>query len=453
MHDGQVVAAVRLAVPVKAIVEGKAFIRNTVLVSAAVGAMAAVVLGLLSSWMWYAPLRRITRTAKQIASGDLSSKADLSGKGRLAELAMALNDTRDSLGKYLGQITSQHQDFAAVLSSLREGVIATDMEGRIVLMNQAAGDLLSVPQAAVGAPFTSVLRSLEILELREHALAAEAPQRGQFEIEVPNGRRILDIQATKVAPGPSSISGLMVMRDVTELAMAGAMKAQFVANASHELRTPLATIRAAVDSLVSAEDKRELVKLADVLDRQVKRLEEMTKDLLDLHMVESAGFPLRLQDIPLGDLAEWARAQFGPQAQEKGLALSVTGARPEQHVSSDRKLLELVLRNLVDNAIKFTSSGGRVECTFDVTDQGVVLRVSDTGCGIKPADQPRVFERFYQGDVARAGDSKTRGTGLGLAIVKHATERLGAKVDLRSEVGRGTVVTVLLPPRTDEGAP
>jgi two-component system, OmpR family, phosphate regulon sensor histidine kinase PhoR len=452
MHDGQVAAAVRLAVPVKTIIEGEALIRNTILMSVAVGAAAAVALSLLSSWMWYAPLRRITRTAKQIASGDLSSKADLSGKGRLAELANALNDTRDSLGKHLGQIASQHQDFSAVLSNLSEGVIATDIEGHIVLMNRAAGDLLAVPRARAGAQIASVLRSLEILEFRERSIASGAPRRGQFEIEIPAGRRVLDIHAAKVAPGPSSISGLLVMRDVTELATAGAMKTQFVANASHELRTPLATIRAAVDSLRSAEDKRELAKLADVLDRHVRRLEEMTKDLLDLHMAESAKFPLRLEDISLGDLAEWARAQFNPRAQQKGLTLSVAADRPERNIRSDRKLLELILRNLMDNAIKFTPSGGRVECAFEAAEHGATIRVSDTGCGIKPADQPRVFERFYQGDAARAGDAATRGTGLGLAIVKHATERLGAKVDLRSEAGRGTVVTAFLP-RADEGTP
>jgi two-component system phosphate regulon sensor histidine kinase PhoR len=446
-HNGQVAAAVRLATPVKAIAEGETFIRNTVLVSAGLAAVSAVVLGLLSSWMWYAPLRRITGTARQIASGDLSSKTDLSGRGRLAELSTALNETRDSLGRYLGQIASQHQDFSAVLATLQEGVIATDAQGRIVLMNQAAGDLLSVrPEPAVGEPLASVIRALDILESQKHLLAEGTPLRRQFEIDTPGGRRILDLHATRVAPGASSISCLLVLRDMTELAQAGAMKAQFVANASHELRTPLATIRAAVDSLAGVEpgDTAEAAKLAGILDRHVTRLEEMTKDLLDLHVAESARFPLRLQDIALGDLARWAQAQVAAQVQEKGLAFVATVSHPEHQLRSDRKLLELILRNLLDNAIKFTPSGGRVECVFDVTGGGVTLRVSDTGGGIKPEDCPRVFERFYQGDAARSGDSKTRGTGLGLAIVKHAAERLGARVDLQSQLGLGTTVTVSL---------
>ncbi|MCY2930147.1 MAG: ATP-binding protein [Planctomycetota bacterium] len=447
-YQGQVVAAVRLATPVKTIAEGETFIRDTILVSAALGAVSAVVGGLLASWMWYAPLRRITRTARQIASGDLSGRADMSGPGRLAELSAALNETRDSLGRHLGRIASQHQDFSAVLATLQEGVIATDERGRIVLMNQAAGELLSVQaDQAVGQPLASVVRSLDILESQEHVMSEGGPVRRQFEIGPPAARRILDLRATSVPPGPSRIRCLLVMRDVTELALAGAMKAQFVANASHELRTPLATIRAAVDSLVAADpgDAPEAAKLVGILDRHVTRLEDMTKDLLDLHLAESAKVPLRLQEIPLGELAEWARGQFASAVQEKSLAFVTTAGQGEHAIRSDRKLLELILRNLLDNAIKFTPSGGKVECVLEPAGAGATIRVSDTGCGIRPEDRPRVFERFYQGDAARSGEGKGRGTGLGLAIVKHAAERLGARIDLQSRLGQGTTVTVSVP--------
>ncbi|MBI5724162.1 MAG: HAMP domain-containing protein [Planctomycetes bacterium] len=446
IHNGQVVAAVRLAVPVKTIAESESLLRNAVLWSILAGTIAAVLLGLLTSWIWYAPLRRITKAARQIASGDLSSGARLAGSNRLSELAVALNDMRDNLGKYLGQIAAQHQDFQAVLVNLKEGVIATDANGQIILMNQAVGKLLSVEMTdVVGKHIQSVLPAIEILEFFNRTAASQTPIRDQLEITTPAGRRTIEIHGAKIT-GSMNITCLLVMRDVTDLATSSAMKAQFVANASHELRTPLATIRAAVDSLASVEsgNNEELTKLTGILDRHVGRLEDMTKDLLDLHMVESAKFSLRLQDIALGDLAEWTQAQFAAQTQEKGLTLAVSTSRPEHQIRSDRKLLEMILRNLIDNAIKFTPSGGGVECTFDISDQGTTLRVSDTGCGIKPTDQQRVFERFFQGDAARSGDSRNRGTGLGLAIVKHAADRLGAKIDLRSEMGHGTTIMVFL---------
>jgi signal transduction histidine kinase/HAMP domain-containing protein len=411
------------------------------------GAVAGVLLSLLTSWLWYAPLRRVTQTARQLASGDLSSKAGISPGGRLADLARALNEMRDNLGRHVGQIASQHQDFQAVLANLQEGVIATDDQGRIVLMNQMAGRLLNTePRLTADKPLQSVLPILELLKAYERAMDSQTPIRSQFEIDNPAGRRNIEVHGQKVPPGPSNIRCLLVLRDVTDLAAATAMKAQFVANASHELRTPLATIRAAVDSLACADpgDKEELAKLASVMDRHVKRLEEMTNDLLDLHVAESGRFPLRLQDIALEDLAQWVQAQFGTLSQSKGITLTVKAAQPQRRLRSDRKLLELIVRNLVDNAIKFTPSGGQVQCVFDLAGQDTILRVSDTGCGIAPQDQPRVFERFYQSNIARSGDSRLRGTGLGLAIVRHAAERLGATIQLQSELGKGTTVTVLL---------
>lgn len=216
VHNGQVAAAVRLAMPIKAIAEGETFLRNTILLSTGAGIIAAVILGLLSSWMWYAPLRRVTRTARQIAAGDLTSKAGLSDGGKLAELAQALNETREHLGEYLAKIACQHQDFQVVLASLQEGVVATDSEGRVVLMNQAAGNYLAAnPEQAVGQNLTAIIISLDILEFQERAMAASSPLRGRFEIDISTGRRTLEVLASRVPPGASKIRCLLVIRDMT----------------------------------------------------------------------------------------------------------------------------------------------------------------------------------------------------------------------------------------------
>ena len=475
MHQDRVVGAVRVAMPVKTIADGETMLLGAVLWSALAGTLAALVLGLATSWIWYAPLRRITEAARQIASGNLASKPGLHEGNRLADLAGSLDQLRDHLGKYLAQIASQHQDFQTVLANLQEGVIATDVQGRIVLINQAACELFSVPagqtflsgQDTTGTngcsaadprssgsshqePLQAVVPVLGVLKFHEQVMGTRKAVRGQIEVNTPDGRRTIEIHGTPIEPGPSTIGCLLVVRDVTDLATAAAMKAQFVANASHELRTPLATIRVAVDSLTSTDpgDADEVAKLGEMLDRHVTRLEDMTKDLLDLHMVESARFPLRWEDIPLGDLAEWVMAQFAAPAQEKGVSLSVSSSRPERRLRCDRKLLELILRNLVDNAVKFTSAGGSVQCTFEESPQGFTLCVRDTGCGISPEDQPRVFERFYQGDASRSGKNKARGTGLGLAIVKHAADRLDARVSLVSRPGQGTTMSVFFRPST-----
>jgi two-component system phosphate regulon sensor histidine kinase PhoR len=253
-----------------------------------------------------------------------------------------------------------------------------------------------------------------------------------------------------MAAADKGLARLVVVRDVTDLVRAAAMKAEFVANASHELRTPLASLRAAADSLadIGPADREDLARVAAVIDRQIRRLEALTHDLLELHRIESAKRPLSLEPISPASLVDWLGTEFAARADEKGVTFEVTAPAPDDLFTSDRQLVELVLRNLADNAVKFTPSGGRVACAIERQDDGMRLRVTDTGCGIRREDQPRVFERFFQADASRSGEGQARGTGLGLAIVKHACERLGGTVSLESELGLGTTVTVLVPDRT-----
>ena len=212
----RVVAAVRLAVPVRAIAEGETYTRNAVLWSTAAGAAVAVLLCLLTSWVWYAPIRRITRTARLIASGDLSAAGAAASGGRLAELAAAFDEMRDTLGEQLARIATRHEDFRAVLDNLDEGVIGTDADERIIVINRQAAEILGVEAAAAtGKQLAQVVPSLDILEFDEHAQAAGTPLRKQFELDTPHGRRKLDVRATKLPPGVSGIKGLLVLNDVT----------------------------------------------------------------------------------------------------------------------------------------------------------------------------------------------------------------------------------------------
>ncbi|MFW6066185.1 MAG: sensor histidine kinase, partial [Planctomycetota bacterium] len=230
------------------------------------------------------------------------------------------------------------------------------------------------------------------------------------------------------------------------------VKAEFVANASHELRTPLATLRAAVDSLKTADpaDRDTVVRLLDIISRHVSRLEELTQDLLDLHLLEQTRAEPHLEDVRLGDLADWARGHFATRVEEAGVTFEVLCEHDAATVRSDGKLLRMILQNLIDNGLKFTPSGGRVECVLIPADGGLTLRVSDTGCGIPPGLTERVFERFFQADPSRSGSAQRRGTGLGLAIVKYAADRLDAQLQLDSTVGEGTTVEVKVPPGRGE---
>ena len=454
--EDAVVGAVRVAMPVVAMLESEAVLRDVLLWTAAVAIAGFALLGLLLNWFWFRPLKGIVEAGHAIAAGDLSRRVPVPDSEELARLAQALNAMRENFAAQIQTITAQRENLGQVVANLREGVIALDPQGRIVLMNQDAIDLLAPAAGAVtGQPLSTVVRAAGIIDAYNEALARQKPVKRQIEIEVRSLPRHLDVQASAMAaPGGAGLAGLIVVRDVTDLVRAASMKAEFVANASHELRTPLATLRAAVDSLEAEPDDAEFVrKIAGMLDRNLRRLESLTLALLDLHAVEDSKRPLRLERIVLGSLAEWLEVQFADRAAEKGVTMQFDVARAADVFTADRPLVELILQNLVDNAVKFTPAGGRVTCFMDRQDGRTVLRVSDSGCGIRREDRPRVFERFFQADPARSGDARTRGSGLGLAIVKHACERLGATVDLQSELGTGTTVTVVVPDRTAAAGP
>lgn len=452
-HDGGTVGAVRVAMPVKAILESQALLRDVLAWVVLMAVAAFALIGVLINWVWYAPLKRIAEAARQIASGNLAHRASIVGSGELAELGAALNVMRESLAGQIRTIEAQRENLGRVVANLREGILALDAAGRITQTNRAAVDLLAPGERdVVGRPLQAVVRITAIVAAYNEAISSGRSVDRQIEVETPTGRRHLDVHAAGLAPaGPERPGGLLVVRDVTDLVRAAAIKAEFVANASHELRTPLATLRAAVDSLAAVEpgDREGLAKLAGMLDRHVRRLENLTQDLLDLHTVESAKQELTLEPLALGAIAEWCRSLFAERATGKGVMLEFQAPRPDDILTTDRKLVDLVLQNLLDNAVKFTPAGGRVTCLIERQEGGVCLRVTDTGCGIRREDQPRVFQRFFQADAARSGDTKIRGTGLGLAIVKHAAERLGAKVTLESDPGRGTTVTVRVPDRPE----
>jgi len=448
-RDGRVVGVVRIAMPVRAMAEGSGLIKSSLIWSALTGGLVAAVLGLLLSWMWYSPLRRITHTAREIASGDIECRVDMGGSRELAQLGEALNDMASSLANEIRKVDIQRGNLETVVKNLREGVVALDGEGRVVVMNAFAHEILGVTEDnTAGRQLQEVVRVADVVEAFRQTVDSGESVRTQVEWGTTDLRKTLDLLTITIAePSSEGIRFLLVVRDITEQAQVAKMKSEFAANASHELRTPLAVIRTAIDSLngLGPEDSDELEKIRRVLDRHSERLVEMTNDLLNLHMIETAKQQLRLEEMHVGLLAEWVEDHYLQQAEDKGVALEVFTENSLAMFTSDVTLLQLILQNLIDNAIKFTPESGQVRCVLTAHEDLLLLRVSDTGCGIPPELQDRVFERFFQVEPSRSGASKARGTGLGLAIVKHATERLRGRITLESEVGNGTRIEIKLP--------
>jgi len=259
-----------------------------------------------------------------------------------------------------------------------------------------------------------------------------------------------------VAHRTADRGALLVFRDHSTLAATGQMKTDFVANASHELRTPIAAIKVGFETLrlVIADDPQQSERCLTIIDGHLRRLEEMLRDLMDLSRVESPSLRTQVGPVKVGELFSLLRSTLVPVAKQKNIEVRLIDHSPPEQFQSDPWLLNVILKNLVENGIRFTPSGGSVTVEVGLAPagpRGIFLAVTDTGIGIAKEHIDRVFERFYQVDPSRSG-SAGRGTGLGLAIVKHAVNALGGTVKLESTLGQGTTVTCTFPSATVSSA-
>jgi len=324
---------------------------------------------------------------------------------------------------------------------MREGVLLLDRRRRVALVNPTLREMLLLGADVEGRSPLEVIRHAEIIRLLDEAQAEDEPATGEIEIGGLKPRRLM-VQVVRI-PGEEGCL-LAVFVDVTHLRRLGSMRKDFVANASHELRTPVATIHSAAETLatVVGRDPNVAGEFVDIIMRNAQRLKNLVDDLLDLSRIESQDFHVRLEPLDAAQTFAVVVELFRERAAAKGIRL-VQDASARIAVLADRRGLERVLSNLVDNAVKYCGSGTTVTCAADVRSENLVaLSVADNGPGIEEQHQPRLFERFYRVDPGRSRE--LGGTGLGLSIVKHLVEAMGGRISVSSEPGKGTRFDIVL---------
>jgi len=406
---------------------------------------------------WLVPVRQMERAAARMARGEWDVRVQTHGVPDVQRMAGNLNELAAQAYKQLSDLQQQRGGLQALVDTLPDPILAADPRGKITLINAPAAGLLSLePRQALDQKLVNVVSDEQIVELYESLVGVGGSKpigpttMLNREVRlVRNGQRCTYQAVATGAPGGGA---LLVLRDVSKLVGAVQMKTDFVANASHELRTPIAAIKIAFETLreVYREDPAQTERCMGVIDGHLRRLEEMLRDLMDLSRVESTELKPRVAVVKTSELLLSCKATMGATARQKNVDLVLGDGNPGTpgEFRTDIRLLNLVLKNLVENSIKFTPAGGRITVSIlqspGSSGMNVTLMVADNGIGIAPEHRERVFERFYQVDSVRSG-SAGRGTGLGLAIVKHAVHALGGTVRLQSAVGTGTTVTCEFP--------
>ena len=430
--------AIRLSLPLTTVLNrvgrARAFVLWTTLATFAAGLILAWLLARIAG----RPLEEMAAVARRLAAGEYGARVrgPLGGDER-AVLGETLNALAARVEETVGELSRDKSSLTAVLDQMAEGVVAVDAEGRVLLVNPALSRLLGIDAAqARGRGHLESLRHHGLAELVGEVLRGGRPAARELRLFSPE-ELVFDAHAAPLTQEGRPAGALVVLHDITRLRRLEQVRRDFVANVSHELRTPLASIKGYAETLRDGaiEDKANRLEFVKTIEEQAVHLSKLVDDLLDLSSIESGHRQPNLAPTDLRALAVDVTRHFSPAAAERGVTLASLSSGPATALA-DAEQVRQVFANLIDNAIKYTESGGRVEISLETKVSEVVVSVRDTGVGIPEADLARVFERFYRVDKSRSREAG--GTGLGLAIVKHLVEAQGGRVWVESRQPGGS---------------
>ena len=351
----------------------------------------------------------------------------------LYPLLRRIQQQRGQINAQVQELRTRADEFEQIIGSMNEGLIVLDQKGTIICINPAAQRLFGTDRSCVRKDFLTVDRSHEMSQAILTAL-----ENGRSETRTERNGRKIQFDISRIESDSAVIGTVLLAFDVTEQAFAERARREFTANVSHELKTPLQSIMGSAELLENGLVRPEDVpQFTGTIRKESARLVALVDDIIHLSQLDEGIAPERTM-VDLLETAEDAVSVLRNYAWERGIHISVTG----DHVQVDgvRSFLHEMIYNLCENAIKYNVDEGSVEITVSIGKQGPEVTVKDTGIGIPPEYQSRVFERFFRVDKSRSKASG--GTGLGLSIAKHIAQYHNAKIMLKSEMGVGTAVTV-----------
>lgn len=374
---------------------------------------------------------------KPINSIDLKNPDIGESYSEIAPLLHRISEQNHEIDQQIAELTRSRKEFSLITENMSEGFIIIDSRTEVLSYNTAALKIL-------GSDFTGSSRSVLVLNRSEAFRSAveDALAGKRSETDLTLSEKIYQVIATPAFTGSSVTGAVMIILDITEKEAREELRREFTSNVSHELKTPLTTIYGISDMLVGGIVKPEDIPgFAKNIRDEAGRMITLIQDILKLSQLDENTFSDQRERVDLYELAQSAAERLRPQADEKHVTISVTGERSE--FTGIATVLEEMIYNLLDNAVKYNKQGGRADVDVSSSGDDIVVTVSDTGIGV-PADSiDRIFERFYRADKSHS--RKIGGTGLGLSIVKHGVSLHGGSITVKSSEGSGTTFTMALP--------
>ncbi|MCH2475753.1 MAG: ATP-binding protein [Gemmatimonadetes bacterium] len=423
----------RIAAPQTDIERTVSGVQRTVALTGLLAMLFALAAAYMISIALTKPLVLLAQRARQFSKGDYTVRVPDTKVTELQDVADAFNLLTDELQSRLTELGHEREEMQTLIDCMAEGVIALSEDARVIRMNRSARALLELLDTPAFAPVNSVVSDNKLRSILEDSVIRPG---NSDEVEV-NGRHLL-VSSRALDPG----GAVTTLLDISEIRRLEQVRRDFVANASHELKTPLTSIRGYAETLLD-DDPPEKLKLEFLtsIRKNTLRLEHLVEDLLDLSKLESGGWTGRRESVDTKEVAQEAWQVVRDIEGKEGISFDILG---DLRVMGDREGLFHVFRNLLENSIRHTDSGGSINVSMALTQDSMVeVVISDDGDGIPAESLPRIFERFYRADSARARDFG--GTGLGLAIVRHLVSEMGGEVVAESQLGQGTTVRFTVP--------
>jgi two-component system sensor histidine kinase SenX3 len=393
---------------------------------------AGVVAIVLVVGFWIRARRSLVRRILTVAARLDDQAVSVDGRGGREAALDRLERCAERAQLRVDEAKGNSVRFSASFNHWADGVVVVDQRGEVVLRNRVAEQLTG--------PGGDALTADAIWELLDRTLRGLEGERELRLFGPP--RRVLHVRAIPLDDGTRPIGGVAFLRDVSEARRIENMRRDFVANVSHELKTPIGALGLLAETMAGEEDAEMLRRLAGRVLHESERLERTVEDLLDLSILEAQESPER-ELIAVDRLMADAAERMASTAEAAGIPIELTDPAGDILVACDRRQVTSALFNLLDNAVKYSEEGGKVEFSADVEGFTVAISVRDHGIGIPHRDMERIFERFYRVDRTRS--RATGGTGLGLAIVRHVAQAHQGEVSVESEEGNGSTFTLKLP--------
>jgi two-component system phosphate regulon sensor histidine kinase PhoR len=414
------------------------FSRSTrgLLVGIAVGLLVAVVLAGILANSTARRLEHIVQFAQRIAAGNLGARISETSEDEIGHVASVLDGTARQLEESFALLKTSQRQLETLLNSMEDAVIAVGADDRVQWANQTM-DRLAPQKTRLNSPVEETIRDPDFLRTVRNASEAGKVCTARAASILPG--RSFDVTAAPL-PGGGAVA---VIRDLTETERVEKTRRDFIANVSHELRTPLTSIQGYTETLLDGiSENGHSREFLDIIRKNATRMSRLTEDLLTLARVESGEHRFDIQPVVPGELLREAVQSFRENARAHGVEVQVEDSA-SRSVSADREAIHQVFANLIENALKYGASGGRIVVGVRSLPNAAEFYVQDFGLGISSEHLPRLFERFYRVDKARSRESG--GTGLGLAIAKHIVFAHGGTIRAESELNHGSTFLFTLP--------